>query len=72
MFTCISFKTTAAQTEGGLPVVPCHRDKCVYNDAQTKHEKIDRRITWYGAKQSGMQWTQVSSYGVNWLYCCKV
>ena len=40
-----------------MPVVPYHGDKCVYNDAQTKREKIDRRIAWYGDKQSGNERT---------------
>ena len=63
IFSCISssdykrpmlwFNNNNGHTEGGVPVVPCHGDKCVYNDAQTKREKIDRRIAWYGAKQSG-------------------
>ena len=51
------FNNNNGHTEGGVPVVPCHGDKCVYNDAQTKREKIDRRIAWYGAKQSGNERT---------------
>ena len=48
------FNNNNGHTEGGVPVVPCHGDKRVYNDAQTKRKKIDRRIAWYGAKKVAM------------------